>query len=441
MDRPDTARKPAAAAAIALGLVLAALTGAAAREPVSSAYGRGLASGPDVIVGELNGLRHWGEVGGVTAYSVGTTSCNVGDEVLPWDADTPAHPVIAQNLYRLKGGRFEQIGMSWLKHGFAAQTGILCDMCQDPFNSQLLGVGCSDVYSADLNGRRETVVLEGGLGPRSEVDAATGVFPYPYCQVPYCTQGETGDAVFKRLQVRNADLDPAQNPGARYFVEGHYVTAADAAAGNDDNNASYREVTVGPAPTYFLSFAGDTEPEKPAVLAWRDADPQVAVAHVDVPGDGRFTLAARATALGGGVWRYAYALYNMNSHRSARGFTVPLVPGASVQTLGFRDVEYHSGEPYDGTDWTAAVDPMAGTVSWTTELFAADPDANALRWGTLYSFWLDTGVPPGSGDAVIDLFRPGAPATVPVATVAPAAGIFADGFESGDTVAWSFVSP
>ena len=40
---------------------------------------------------------------------------------------------------------------------------------------------------------------------------------------------ETGNSIFKRLQVLNTDLDPALNPGAQYFVEGQYVTKDDAA--------------------------------------------------------------------------------------------------------------------------------------------------------------------------------------------------------------------
>lgn len=424
----------AASAVFAVVLLLAALTGAATPE-------RGPA-GPDVIVGDLNGVwRYSPAVGGITAYSVGTTSCNEGGEVLPWDADTNAHPVIAQNMYRLKDGRFQQVGMSWLKHGFAALTQNLCNTCDNPFNSQLLGVGCSDTYSAFLNGDRVWNGLVGGLGPRSEVDAATGSFPFPYCEgVPYCEQGDAGDdEIYKRLQVHHTDLDPAQNAGARYFVEGHYISAADAAAGLDDNNASYREVTVGAAP-YAVVFAGDTQREKPAILAWQDVDPAVTVTHADVAGDGRLTLAARATDLGGGQWRYEYALYNMSSHRSARAFTVPVPVGGAVQNTGFSDVDYHSGEPYDGTDWTPAAGSGTGTVSWSTSLFAVNENANALRWGTLYNFWFDADSAPVPASAEIGLFRPGSPASVSVSTVVPA-GIFSDGFESGNVSAWSSSAP
>ena len=83
--------------------------------------------GVDVIVGDLNGVANWGSVGDIAAFSVGTTSCNVGDEQLLWEAPNSNHPVIGQNMYHLKDGRFEQVGMSWLKHGLyqSARCGLL----------------------------------------------------------------------------------------------------------------------------------------------------------------------------------------------------------------------------------------------------------------------------------------------------------------------------
>ncbi|HIC23220.1 MAG TPA: hypothetical protein EYO84_07335, partial [Planctomycetes bacterium] len=72
-------------------------------------------TGADVIVGELTGTQSYGNAGGYYAFSVGTTSCNIGTEELDWIASTNNHPVIGQNMFRLKDGTFEQIGMSWLK--------------------------------------------------------------------------------------------------------------------------------------------------------------------------------------------------------------------------------------------------------------------------------------------------------------------------------------
>src|SRR5262249_2976039 len=158
----------------------------------------------------------------------GTTSCNLGNVDLSWISNINQHPVIGQNIYRLKNGRFEQIGMSWLKHGFTALTGNVCSTCNNPGTGSLLGVGCSDPYDSCLNGRQ-------GNGPRSEVNASTGYYLYPIGSYPPAAQ-----TIGRRIQCAAADIDPAQNAGALYFGEGQYVTPDDARAGNKNNNASYR---------------------------------------------------------------------------------------------------------------------------------------------------------------------------------------------------------
>jgi hypothetical protein len=78
--------------------------------------GVGTVPGPDVIVGDLNGLAQFGSAGTQVGLAVGTDSCNAGIENLNWFAlPNNDHPVIPQNLYRMSGGtdnneRFEQIG-------------------------------------------------------------------------------------------------------------------------------------------------------------------------------------------------------------------------------------------------------------------------------------------------------------------------------------------
>lgn len=78
--------------------------------------------GPDVIVGDINGVGNYSAQAGVEAYAVGTTSCNIGSSILLWEYNTPDVPVIGQNMYRLKNGRFEQFGQSWLKYAFSASS-------------------------------------------------------------------------------------------------------------------------------------------------------------------------------------------------------------------------------------------------------------------------------------------------------------------------------
>ena len=364
-------------------------------------------SGPDVIVAALDQTIRWGEDGGITAFSMGTLSCNVGDQELLWYPTTPDHPVIAQNLYRYSDGRFEQIGMSWLKHGVGTLNLSYCGTCQ-PTMGITLGVGCADPYTPDLNGFQLL------MGPRSEVNAHTGSFPFP-------PGGgfQVGDLP-KRLQVHDADLDPARNPGARYFLEGQYVTADDAAAGNADNNVSHRGVDViDVAGAYHLDFGAHAmQPLEPAIAAWQALDPAVDLVKARVPGEGLFIVGSRAIELGGGQWRYEYAVYNMNSDRSAGAFAVKLPAGVQISNPGFHDVDYHSGEPFSGADWQAS--ERFGRLIWSTVSYATDPSANALRWGTLYNFRFDADRPPNPNGVVeIALFKPGTPAKVFLQTNAP----------------------
>ena len=395
--------------------------------------------GPDVVVFELPSTSNWGADSGIRAYSVGTTSCNRGDEPLDWISSTNEHPVIAQNLYRVtlpeagtpvEHGKIEMLGMSWLKNGFVSinLTTPGCGTCPgNPPGSQL-GVGCTDPYSSSLNGSQSR------LGPRSEVNAFTGYFVYPHPE-------PTGHPdLAGRLQVKESEIinDPASY---EYFVEGQYIAPDDAASGNGFNNASHREVVVSGT---NLNTIGATEEGRPAIYAWQDVDPEVTIREVLVPNEGLFIVGYKIGDNGDGTWHYEYAVFNLNSHLSARSFSVPILSDSVITNVGFRDVDYHSGEPYDGTDWAMDVSPPAGWASWFTDDYATNPDANALRWSTMYNFSFDADSPPEMALASIGLFRPDGPPSVSVFVEAPATNLiplFADGFESGDTDAWSQVAP
>ena len=395
--------------------------------------------GPDIVVGELYGagtspshsqwniVRNWGRQVvnsvGITGYSVGTMSCNPGDVEVSWNVNNNKHPVIGQQLYRLKDGRFEQVGMSWVKHGFLALSEDYCDLgCIEPEQSGVfLGLGCSDPYTNQLNGTQTR------LGPRGHINAFTGSFPYPFTSpnVPFPPPNGSG-LIAERLQVKDADIDPDVNTGARYFVEGHYVTSDDATLGNGLNNASYQEalVTVQAANVFNMTLTGTDQLLAPGISAWKSIDPDVVESIIDVPNEGRFILSARATDLGGGMWHYEYALHNYNSDRSGRTFTVPVPAGIAVTNVGFNDVDYHSGDSLgtvsgaiDNTDWPPNIG--AASVSWATSTYASNRKANALRWATLYNFRFDAGAPPTTGDITIGLFKPGTIPSVSGSTIVP----------------------
>lgn len=394
------------------------------------AVGAGVASaqptaGPDVIVGDIVSPTAWGQFTGISAFSVGTVSCNKGDTPINWytDGTFPAqpelwndHPVILQNLYRWRvfsgAGHFDQIGMSFGKHAYSALQANACSFgCSANPNATRLGAGCSDPYSASLNG------FQSYLGPRSQVNAFTGEFPYPFTAAPV-----DNTTIGRRLQARNTDVDPVINSGAMYFCEAQYVAPDDATAGNGLNNASYRRMA-----TFFNAGANrfelllvngySTVREQPAIFGWATAEAGVTILPVDVPGEGRFFLGFKVTHLAGGSYHYEYALFNLNSDRSGSSFSLNLPEGdaSCVTTAGaaFHAPFYHSGEPYDATDWAYSTSPTS--LGWAcTQTYAQNSNANALRWSTMDTFRLDSPRPPVNASATVGLFKPGTPARVTI---------------------------
>ncbi len=370
-------------------------------------------SGPDVTVFTLSSVGNYGAAGGIRGYSVGTVSCNIGTQPLNWcdnaggcglGTTSADHPVIAQNVYRLKNDRFEQIGASWLKHGFvstnSSQSGCGTGSCQaPPLGGNQLGVGCTDPYGSGLNGSRP-------LGRRSEVNATTGVFPHPIGG-----GGSTAQAWNQRMAVAEVDVDPALNGGARYFVEGHYVAPDDAASGNALNNASYREVLVS-GTEFNLLVQGTTVRQRAAIQGWQAIDPTVQLVNVDVPGAivQRFHVARKVIEVTPGtLWRYEYAVHNLNSDRSADRLGINFAGATIFSNIGFRDVNSHSNEPYDTADWPVTTN--GNLIQWQAPVFTASPsNGNAIRWGTMYSFWFEANRPPEQiSGHTLRLFTPGSP--------------------------------
>lgn len=356
-------------------------------------------AGPDLIVGDLFGPTRWGNDGNIHAYSFGVATCNVGNEPAAWHASSSNHPVITMNLYRLHEGRFEQIGMSWAHHGFFALQQALCQTCTPGTPGAQLGAGCSEVSSASIMGQQQ------GLGARSRINPFTGVFEFPQQEM-----GSVGNIIFKRLQVHEGDLT---TPGSSYYASAQIVSKDESPTGT--NSLSWRPVTV--APNFGLTFSGQTRRMQPAIFAWAEAHPQVTLNHVDLPDDGRFWVGALVTDNNDGTWTYEYAVENVNAHRAAKGFFVPMGDGV-VSVIGFHDVEYHSGESYSTTDW--ASDINEGHVRWNAVVDSIDEaNTNALRWGTLYNFRFISTSPPTAGNVRIEPFLDGVLDVVDVVSLIP----------------------
>ncbi|MFQ5502894.1 MAG: hypothetical protein ACE5EQ_11445 [Phycisphaerae bacterium] len=370
--------------------------------------------------GSGDDFHYYGLVGDIRGFAIASTSCNVGTLQADWiSGNSGNHPLIARNMYRLLNNRFEQIGMSWVKHSFCAVSEPTCGTCS-PTGCGTLGIGCADTYWATLNGD------QGGLGPRTQINpqgfgsGATHTDPHP---------SPTGNVTIRgRLQIHDADI----LAGGQNFAEIQYVTH-DEPSGNRQNNASWREVLLGQTSiTGMVANEGQASVhfQEAAIFAWQREDPTVFISQAIVPNGGHFFLGAKVTDLMNGTWQYEYALYNMNSDRGAQSFSVPIQLGVNVTNIGFHDVDYHSGDGVggvtrSGVDWTASTG--GGLLTWSTEPFAANENANALMWGTLYNFRFVANAPPtpdaNSGLVTIGLFKPGSGTTTVARTFLPTAAV------------------
>ena len=393
--------------AIVLSATLVVTTVIAIAENQSTENRTCYSIGPDVV-SRFWDSKDYGSLGEFAAFSFGTDACNIGDEVLDWVGATADHPVISTALYRLKNSRFEQVGISWVKHGFAAaQSPNRCDCeCDPPNDYQHLGIGCADAYSASTNG------IQQYQGPRSEVDGYTGLFPFPPNGF-----GEGGDTIFKRLQVNHADLESSSTE-AQYFGEIQYVSAHDSLFGNQFNNSTWQPITVsGIGDNWSISISGEDRVGDPVLRAWAEVNSSVRLTESQPPTDGLILVAALISPVNEGWYQYEYAIQNVNAHRGVRELTIEIPIGGIVRNIGFHDISYHSGETVEGTDWE--VSNNYNSIKWTTSSFSDNPMANAIRWGTTYNFRFISNVPPTNGGVSLTHFRDGFKGSESISTRTP----------------------
>jgi len=390
-----------------------------------------LVPGPDVIVGDIESVEQpQGAVNGnFVGLGVGTVSCNNGDQPIDWHPlPNTNHPVIPQNLYRMSGGgdhteRFEQIGQSWMKHAFFALEEFICGTCNTSppcVTGDQLCPGCADTYVASLNYDQDLI------GSRAWVNPFTGVFPSNPDPNNHAGHNHTGTS--HRVTVATSDLIPGQNPGATYFAEADYISPTEytwcqAHPGqcNMYNNVSYRPFTVSGGPTTFtFGAAGLTVRMQPAIQTWASTGATVAQVEPDPGNDGIWFMGYKVTNPSAGVWHYEYALSNENLDRAIQSFSVP-VGGANISNIGFHAPPQEPAWPNDGTfnnqgyssaPW--AVDQSGGSITWSTETFATNQNANAIRFGTLYNFRFDADQPPQTANATVGYFKTGSPMTVEI---------------------------
>jgi hypothetical protein len=195
------------------------------------------------------------------------------------------------------------------------------------------------------------------------------------------------------------------------------------------NNVSYRRYSVnGTGSPFTFSPVGSTQRQKPAINAWTGASQ---VEFRPAPGaDGLGVVGYKVTNPSPGVWHYEYAVYNQNMDRGIQSFSVPTGSGVTLSNVGFQAPPQHPGTDADGTVGNAgfssspwAADQSGSAVTWGSETMAVNANANAIRWGTMYTFRFDSNRPPQTVNATIGFFKTGGPITVAVQGPTPAAAV------------------
>jgi hypothetical protein len=368
--------------------------------------------GADAVVAGISDMDQYGRVGGTIGASLESPLCNLGNTPLDTVMNPdPRHPFFMFNAYRLRDGRLQQIGQSWAKHMRGAAQETACSTACVPYPTfNALGVNCSDTYTT------ATSATQAFLSPRSEINPYTGAFTYAGS---FISQNiPPASEIDRRMQLRDADIDPAANPGAAWFAEFRVVAHDDADKMNSVGRRPF--VAAGsPGGTWAFSFTGPPA-LGPVIDAWPGATRTTIRADVLV--DGRCILAAKVTPNADGTWHYEYALYNHDLDRGVGSLSIP-VGTAAVTNVGFYAVASH-GEAYDNVPWGSA--RSGRNLAWSTVPFSQDPTPNPLRWGTMYNFWFDADRAPTASAAVLGLFKPGSPATLSGPVQAPAGACVAD---------------
>jgi hypothetical protein len=311
------------------------------------------------------------------------------------------HPYLIWNLYRFNAdGTIDQIGRSGVKHAFLTLNTSCLD---NPGDSHILGRGCSDVYSVSNNDSNSS------MGPRSEIIPATNV--WGRCGSIYDTNcdGVANTSPLgnydQRLLVPESLFSGAGQTGATYLFESWYLAREDV---NILNSMATVRATFTRSGSTWVVGGNDQYRLGPAIDRWVEPTSRgnnVASSTLKTS-EGQVKVAARATDLGGGRWRYDYAVMNLDFARaqtqgaepnlrvlSNAGFNSFSIPIGSA-TLS--DLVFSDGDLDAANNWTPSI--AGGAITWTSA-----NNANPLNWGTMFRFSFTTDKGPGAVQVPVSL--------------------------------------
>ncbi|MGJ8663715.1 MAG: hypothetical protein ACSHWU_08690, partial [Marinicella sp.] len=319
------------------------------------------------------------------------------------------HPYLSWSMYREINGRFEQIGVSGVKHAFyTVNTVCSCS------GGHVLFPTCQDTYSVGNNDSPSH------LGPRDELETflgdweSTGSF---FDQNGDGSQDNSSNSTDEnRMVVAEADFS---DPSLDYYISAWYTIKDDT---NIHNSMGYRSYDFTPngggwtthATSSFIQGPASDQYVAPNTL---DLGNMIASTRVLQANEGHLTLAVKVNDLGGGLYRYNYMIENHDYDPQVKSIAVPLSDSLVYTDFVFSDVDEDFGNNWSITH-----------ADNTLQLLA--PVGNEIDWGTLYSFSFTTDVMPGIGDVSLTGLENGDD-TFDVQILTPFFDdiIFVDGFE------------
>ena len=317
------------------------------------------------------------------------------------------HPYLIWNLYRFNvDGSIDQIGRSGVKHAFLTLN-TACS--EDPGNSHILGRGCSDVYSVSNNDSSSS------LGPRSEIIPATN--QWGRCGSVYDTNcdgvanGSGYGSFDQRLIVRESQFSGTAQAGATYLFESWYLAREDI---NIYNSMGTTRATFTRGSSIWSVGGNDQYKLGPAIDRWvNPAAPGANARSVEIAtSEGRVKVAVKATSLGGGRWRYDYAVMNLDFARAVTSGAEPNLRVLSnlgldsisipVGSATLSDLAFSDGDLDTQNDWVGSIG--GGNITWSTAV-----PGNALNWGTMFRFSFVVSQAPVASGVTLHIATSGTP--------------------------------
>lgn len=359
-------------------------------------------------LGNINGTNKMILVPSAELFNVGTADVSwhpkFSGNYEPYDTDQ--HPYLVWSVYREIDNRFEQIGLSGLKHAFYA-TNYNCS-CSGGF---ILGIGCGDIYGKASND------LSNALGPRSELESFTGI--WQSCGSffdPNCDGIEDGGSGSTSTGENRLTIDPA-GIVPNLIMSAWYVVRDDIDIFNSMGYKIFNPELIND--TWVMNTEA-TFYSGPAIYNYVPSNTLQAMqaSQTITTTEGHFIVAVKVTDIGNGLYRYNYAIENLDFDPSFSQFNIPMIFPLKLANPVFSDSDKDVAN-----NWIFN--------SSNGELKLIGNPSNKQDWGMLFSFSFTIPAPPKQGSLSIDVTEPLLNNTVSSLTLIPdlSGFVFIDSFE------------